>query len=207
MVKIVAISDTHIKHRDLEIPEGDILIHAGDFSRKGKFEDLIEFNSWLGELPHQHKVVIAGNHDFCFQEQPAESLKLLTNGIYLQDQFIELLGLKIYGSPWQPWFFDWAFNLKRGHELKTKWKLIPEDTDILVTHGPPMGILDKTNSGKQVGCEELLSRVFEIKPRYHIFGHIHEGYGVIKKESTTFINASSCDLAYHAENPPIVIEV
>lgn len=207
MIKVIAISDTHTKHNKLNIPEGDILIHAGDFSSKGHIDDLIKFNTWLGTLPHQHKIIIAGNHDFCFQNQPEVSKELLTNGKYLQDQLIELLGLKIYGSPWQPWFFDWAFNLKRGQEIKAKWDLIPKNTDILITHGPPMGILDKTARGKLVGCEELLKTVMEINPKYHIFGHIHEDYGILKMDKTTFINASNCNLAYQAINKPIVIDI
>lgn len=207
MTKIVAISDTHLKHHQLKVPSGDILIHAGDFSSRGSLEDLINFNQWLGELPHQFKIVIAGNHDFCFQKEPNESIKLLTNAIYLQDQFIEILGLKVYGSPWQPWFFDWAFNLKRGFEIKAKWDLIPDSIDILVTHGPPMGILDKTTGGKAVGCEELIKKILNIKPKYHIFGHIHEAYGILNQEHTTFINASSCNVSYQAENKPIVFEI
>lgn len=207
MTKIVAISDTHMRHRDLEVPEGDILIHAGDFTRKGKLEDVIDFNDWLGKLPHPNKIVIAGNHDFCFQSQHDESKKNLSNAIYLQDQSIELLGLKIYGSPWQPWFFDWAFNLKRGQEIKAKWDLIPKGTDILITHGPPMGILDKTSKGKSVGCEELNRRILEIKPKLHIFGHIHEAYGETLQNNISYINASNCDLSYKPSNQPIVFEI
>lgn len=207
MVKIVAISDTHKKHRKLSVPEGDILIHAGDITSKGSLNDLVDFNHWLGELPHKYKIIVAGNHDFCFQNEPIESQKLITNAIYLQDQMITLLGLKFYGSPWQPWFFDWAFNLKRGSEIKTKWDLIPKDTDVLITHGPPMQILDKTVMKKHVGCEELIKKVLEIKPKVHIFGHIHEEYGSIIKENIIFVNASSCTHSYQAINKPIEIEI
>lgn len=207
MIRIVAISDTHNRHRELAIPDGDILIHAGDFSRKGQIEDLIEFNNWLSELPHKYKILVAGNHDFCFQVNPEESYKILTNAIYLQDEFIILEGLKIYGSPWQPWFFDWAFNLKRGHELAAKWAMIPEDTHVVVTHGPPHGILDLTNTGKKVGCEELIKKIKIVQPQLHIFGHIHESYGMLEQDGVQFVNASSCDVSYRAVNKPIMIEI
>lgn len=205
-MKLVAISDTHNKHCELKVPSGDILIHAGDFSRKGSLEDLADFNQWLGELPHKYKILIAGNHDFCFQNHAKEARSLLTNAIYLEDSCEIIEGIKIYGSPWQPWFFNWAFNLKRGQEIAAKWALIPEDTKVVITHGPPYGILDKTKTGVIVGCEELLKKIEFIQPKYHIFGHIHEGYGVQIQGKTTFINASSCDASYRLINPPIVVD-
>lgn len=207
MTTIVLISDTHSLHRQVEIPHSDILIHAGDITNKGSLEDVEDFNQWLGDLPHKHKIIIAGNHDFCFEKQNNDARALLTNGIYLQDELIEILNLKIYGSPWQPWFFDWAFNLPRGVELKKKWDLIPENTDILVTHGPPYGILDKTKQNKMVGCEELSKRIEFIQPKYHIFGHIHEDYGERIINQTTYINCSTCNYGYEPINKPIIIEV
>lgn len=206
-LKIVAISDTHTKHHRLEIPPGDLLIHAGDFTNRGSLKDVEVFNEFLGTLPHRYKIVIAGNHDFCFERQPSEARALLTNCIYLEDEGVEIEGVRIYGSPWQPEFHNWAFNLKRGEALAQKWALIPEDTDILITHGPPYGYLDKVFlGGRQVGCEDLLQRVKEIKPKYHIFGHIHEAAGIDSNGHTTFINASSCTFAYKPKNPPILLE-
>ena len=120
-IRIVAISDTHGLHRHLQVPPGDILVHAGDITGRGQLDQVVDFNEWLGGLPHRHKVVIAGNHDFCFEQQPLESAALLTNCIYLFDKAITLDGLCFYGSPWQPWFYDWAFNLGRGPELQAKW--------------------------------------------------------------------------------------
>lgn len=206
-MKFVCISDTHCKHDHIEVPEGDVLIHAGDSTGRGSFDDLKNFGEFLSRMSHRYKVVISGNHDFCFQTDRSASKAVLGEAIYLQDSGIEIEGLKIYGSPWQPWFFDWAFNLQRGPEIKKVWDKIPENTDILITHGPPMGILDKTRGGDHAGCEELLKAIKRINPSYHIFGHIHEGYGVYERGATTFINASTCDVGYQPINPPIVFDI
>jgi predicted phosphohydrolase len=115
---IVAIADSHGLHRKLRIPDGDILIHAGDLTRSGNIGELDEFNEFLGGLPHRHKIVIAGNHDFCFENNMEESARRLTNAVYLQDAETVIKGIKFYGSPWQPWFYDWAFNLPRGEALR-----------------------------------------------------------------------------------------
>ena len=204
-LKIVAISDTHSLHQDMTIPDGDLLIHAGDFSKQGSIRELEEFNTFLGTLPHRHKVVIAGNHDFCFERTPDEARRRLTHAIYLQDEEIEIEGVRIWGSPWQPWFFDWAFNLQRGSEIREKWDLIPDGIDILVTHGPPHGQRDATIMGDAVGCEELLDVVCRIRPTYHIFGHIHEGYGQSRADGVQFVNASSCNFDYEPIQAPIVL--
>lgn len=204
---IVAISDTHTLHNQVNIPPGDILIYAGDMSNTGDLDDVAQFNQFLGRLPHPYKIVIAGNHDFCFERQPQAAQALLTNCIYLQDETVEIDGLKIYGSPWQPWFLDFAFNLRRGAEIRAKWDLIPPDTDILITHGPPAGHGDKTIHNKYVGCVDLLEVIEQIKPKYHIFGHIHEGYGITTNNHTTFINASICNAGLQTVNKPIVFQV
>jgi Icc-related predicted phosphoesterase len=205
-IRLVAISDTHGLHRHLTIPDGDILIHAGDITGHGQMEQVADFNDWLGTLPHRHKIVIAGNHDFCFEDQPEETAALLTNCIYLFDEAITLDGLYFYGSPWQPWFFDWAFNLRRGPEIRAKWELIPPETDVLITHGPPLGYGDLTSHGECVGCADLLESVRQKRPKLHIFGHIHEGYGMMQNEHTTFINASSCNLQYRPVQRPFVYD-
>jgi len=208
-MKIVCISDTHnLHHHVARIPDGDLLIHAGDITKSGDLEDLKSFNSWLGELPHKYKVCIAGNHDFCFENFSEQSRNLITNAHYLQDEEIVIEGLKIYGSPWQPWFFDWAFNLRRGEALSKKWNKIPNDTDILVTHGPPHGILDKVMSGEKVGCEELLARLDALAQlKLHVFGHIHEASGESEFKQIKMINASTCTLSYKPINPAIVVEL
>ena len=206
-MKLIAIADTHGFHRSLEIPDGDILIHAGDLTRHGTLDDVREFNDFLGSLHHPHKIVLAGNHDFCFEKEREVCEEILTNCIYLQDQETIIDGIKFYGSPWQPWFYDWAFNLQRGIEIRSKWDLIPEDTDVLITHGPPHGIGDLTFQKEHAGCEDLLGIVVRIKPVFHIFGHIHEGYGITSKGTTTFINASSYNHKSQTINQPITLDL
>lgn len=211
-MRIVCISDTHGRHDLIEVPSGDILIHAGDATMSGRVDEIARFNHWLGQLPHPHKLLIAGNHDWLFEREPALAESLISNAVYLRDSAVRVEGLKFYGSPWQPRFMDWAFNLARGPELKSKWDLIPEDTDVLITHGPPHGLLDLvprelTCAHERTGCEELLLAVERIKPRLHVFGHIHEGYGVARRASTTFVNACICDAAYRPINEPITISL
>jgi predicted phosphohydrolase len=190
-MRIVCVSDTHSYHHRLAVPDGDVLLHAGDITRHGDLADVEDFDQWLGGLPHRHKVVICGNHDFCFQEQPRQARARITNAIYLEDAAVEVEGLRVYGSPWQPWFYDWAFNLQRGPELAAAWAKIPDDTAILITHGPPAGILDQTKRGEFVGCQDLYDRVFRVRPRLHVFGHIHEAAGRRDIDGIAFVNAST----------------
>jgi predicted phosphohydrolase len=205
-LRLVLTSDTHGFHEQLTVPEGDIFIHAGDLSLHGRLDDVRAFNAWLAALPHPHKIVVAGNHDFSFERQPVASRALLTAAHYLQDQALALAGLTFYGSPWQPWFFDWAFNLPRGPDLRAKWDLIPAGTDVLITHGPPFGHGDLTTRGERAGCEDLLAAVRRIQPRLHVFGHIHEGLGATREGPTLCLNVSACDAAYAPVNPPLVLD-
>lgn len=215
MPRIVCLSDTHNCNSQIEVPDGDILIHAGDATITGTVEEVKRFNKWFASLPHKHKIFVAGNHDWLFERNDELARTLLdTKIIYLQDSQTKIDGLKIYGSPWQPRFYDWAFNLNRGYELAAKWKLIPSDVDILVTHGPPNGILDlvpRQGWDENTGCEELLKRVEEIaafgKLKLHIFGHIHCGYGTAEKFGVKFVNASNCDEQYNPTQPPVVIDL
>lgn len=205
-MRIVCISDTH--NREITVPGGDLLIHAGDATMRGTVDEITEFNAWFSALPHTHKIFIAGNHDWLFEIQPAAARKLLDKSIiYLQDTGTNIGGFNIHGSPWQPRFYDWAFNLNRGGEMAEKWEMIPAGTDILITHGPPSGILDLTVDGDHAGCEELIKKVGEIRPKVHIFGHIHEGYGTIEMSGTRFVNASNCDERYRLVNPPIIFDL
>jgi len=218
-MRIVCVSDTHGLHRELAPPDGDLLIHAGDATMQGRPEEIERFDQWLGSLPHRRKVVIAGNHDRLFEERPEEAQRRITNALYLQDSEATVDGLRIWGSPWQPWFLSWAFNLRRGAPLRAKWDLIPPGIDVLVTHGPPHGVRDRVNGvmarglsialghGPSVGCEELLAAVRRLRPRLHVFGHIHEGYGREEREGTLFVNASCCDQDYRPVNPPVVVDL
>lgn len=211
-MKLVLISDSHNKHKELvDMPEADGIIHAGDISGMGREMEIIGFLEWFSKLPYRFKIFIAGNHDWLFEKDRMFCKHLVDSypGItYLEDSGIEIEGIKIYGSPVQPEFFDWAFNKKRGEDIKKHWDAIPEDTDILITHGPPHGILDKTKmTDGNVGCEELLKRVEKIRPKFHIFGHIHSASGIHKTEHTTFINASVLDDNYKMKYGPRIITI
>lgn len=203
----VAIADTHGMYRELKLPRSDVLIHAGDITRYGRLEELNDFNSWLGELPHEHKIIIAGNHDKVFETDNSAARNKITNATYLQDEAITIDGIKFYGSPWQPWFLNWAFNLQRGEQIKEKWDQIPSDTDVLITHGPAYSKLDKVVEGEHVGCFDLVQAIQRTKPLFHVCGHIHEGYGMEVDESTTYINASVCTRRYMPINEPIPFTV
>jgi Icc-related predicted phosphoesterase len=204
-MKIVCISDTHGFHDQVKIPNGDMLLIAGDIT-KGTIPSTKKFNEWLGTLPHQYKVMIAGNHDWIFQKNKEKIPELITNAIYLEETDIEIEGLKIWGSPWTPWFLNWAFNIPPGYE-SDYWKNIPSNTDILITHGPPRGILDYVpKDHEHAGCKELLKKVFEIKPKIHVFGHLHSNHGIKEENETKFINATICNEDYKPINEPIIIE-
>jgi predicted phosphohydrolase len=205
-MRIVCISDTHSLHEALVVPEGDVLVHTGDLSRRGSEADIRALDRWLGGLPHPHKVVIAGNHDFCFERDPA-ARRWITQATYLQDEGCVIAGLRVWGSPWQPRFFDWAFNLDRGAPLRARWDQIPADIDVLLTHGPPMGIGDRCYDGARVGCADLREAVRRVRPRLHAFGHIHEGHGRYDLDGTVFVNASTCDLEYRPVQGPIVVDL
>ena len=213
-MRIVCISDTHGKHMGIEqIPDGDVLIHAGDSLGVGGIYQLGLLNEWLGTLPHKHKILIAGNHDWCFQNRPDEARATVTNAIYLEDSGAFIGGFNFWGSPWTPRFHDWAFNLDRGEQLKMIWQRIPDDTDVLITHGPPAGILDTvpTPTGQeQVGCADLRDRLFELpRLKAHVFGHIHEGYGskTWQDKNLLFVNGCTCTSWYQPTNPPIVFDL
>lgn len=189
------------------MPAGDILVHAGDLTRHGDLDELVDLNAWLGELPHRHKIVIAGNHDWCFMEGAEACAYLLSNAIYLQDSAATVAGVMFYGSPWTPRFYDWAFMLPRGAPLRERWARIPVGTQVLVTHGPPYGQRDRTVQGEHAGCEELGATVRRLRPQLHIFGHIHEGAGISTDGTTRYLNASSVDLRYRPVHPPLVLDL
>lgn len=134
-------------------------------------------------------------------------LVLILFQIYLQDSEVVVDGWRVWGSPWQPEFCDWAFNLPRGSKLKEKWDLIPDDIDVLITHGPPVRHGGTISRGVDVGCEDLMEAVLKLQPLVHVFGHVHEGYGVTYESGITFINASTCTHNYCADNPPCVFDL
>lgn len=209
-MRIVCISDTHLAHvkHHIEVPDGDVLIHAGDATFQGTNLEVAAFSDWFSAFPHNRKLFIPGNHDVRFEERERDAQNYLHwNITYLRDSGVTINGLNFWGSPWQPEFCNWAFNLKRGKALREKWALIPDNTDVLVTHGPPMGIRDTVERGERVGCRDLMDRVLKVKPKLHVFGHIHTGYGITKFHDITFVNASTCNSQYEPINKPIVIDI
>jgi Icc-related predicted phosphoesterase len=202
-MRITFISDTHTKEQYLNLPGGDLLIHAGDIMNSGyNKNDIHDFCKWFEVQDYDHKIFIAGNHDRMFENLPKQAMEIVNNYevTYLQDD----------GSPWQPWFYDWAFNLpKGGWELEQKWNQIPKDTDILITHGPPQDHLDVSgppHNEPHLGCALLRVKVDEQPPKIHVFGHIHGGYGYKFHNGTHFINASVLDERYAQVNEPLTVD-
>lgn len=236
MANFVFISDTHSNHKYMKYDVNDfinintqnVLIHSGDVSSMGTKYELEQFINWFKNLKYfDYKIFISGNHDFSFEEKNhnPEKFKWLYelldketlsnfNTHYLEDQelIINLYDidkpLKIYGSPWQPKYHNWAFNIERNSDmLKEKWDMIPNDVDILVTHTPPFGYLDVNNYGQNVGCERLKDKINTITPLVHSFGHIHEDYGVTLIKETFFVNASTSNINYKVVNKPICLNI
>lgn len=210
-MRLVMISDTHGQHGELKIPDGDCLIHAGDFTGYDSPEALDAFADWFRSQPHRHKVLIAGNHDRCFQQQPTVTKAKFQGWVhYLQDSGCELEGIRIWGSPWTPRFFDFSFMLARqGEAIKERWQRIPLSTQLLITHGPAQGKADLTSTGIHVGCEALQQRLQHLPElQLHVCGHIHEGYGFYPASQGGYAtaNASSCRWADPGMNPPLVLD-
>ena len=224
-MKIVAISDTHTFTKNLVVPEGDILIHSGDATFHGYKHEVTAFGKWFRSQPHTYKVFVAGNHDTSFEESPIKArqwlfdsrekdpMKLYASSdkstIYLQEQSVTLNidgeTVSIYGAPHQPFFCNWAFNVRTDEELKQIWDRIPKGIDILVTHGPPYKLRDLCRNG-HVGCRELRKAIQRVRPKLHVCGHIHEGYGVSRWGDTLIANASICTEKYQPTNSPLVFE-
>lgn len=205
-IRLVCIADIH-GSTDFSVPDGDILIIAGDVCSYGKVSELKIIDEFLSSLPHSLKLLVAGNHDWPFTNHTlAESKRLVRNAVYLEDSGIEFYGIKFWGSPWQPWFLNWAFNLPRGSRLAEVWSKIPDDTDVLITHCPPYGILDMFE-GDNVGCEDLANALQRVRPKVHVFGHIHQGYGTEERDGTIYVNASLNNAYYRLVNEPIVIDI
>jgi len=216
---ITLISDTHGKHNQItqDLPGGDLLLHAGDISSMGYQHEVQQFCKWFNNVEnYDHKIFIAGNHDWGFQNNVEKIMEIVNSYKtvdYIQDETISVGDdekmVNIYGSPWQPEFYNWAFNLpKNGVELAAKWDAIPDNTDILITHGPAFGVLD-TVAGKMwdnLGCQILTNKIKSIKPKIHVCGHIHSGYGYYFDGDTHFINASVLNEAYQYTNKPITID-
>jgi Icc-related predicted phosphoesterase len=199
---LVVLSDTHELHRDVEVPGGDLLLFCGDLSMFSKSLSAIrDFNEWLGELPHRWKLVVPGNHKFFIEENPCKR-SILSHARVLIDEEIIIGGLKIYGSPMTP-LSGGAFGKSSPLDRKRHWAKIPEDIDVLVTHGPPHGILDRSpGQTEHIGDQELSARLKYLPSlRLHCFGHVHGGYGSHEQGGVLFINAALLgpmgDIAHH----------
>lgn len=236
MVRVVILSDTHNRHRQVQVPECDLLIHCGDSTERGTPAECFSFENWFLELPVKHKVYIAGNHDFMYQKVHVEKFREWngTKMYYLEDSSVTIEGLKIYGTPWTPFFCDWAFNgleerppegysyrggpgkcePDRQHPLLSeRYALIPDDTQVLICHGPPrIGELDLcptgTNKPGLYGSSELLKRINQLdKLKLGCFGHFHSGYGVLRHHEKILVNAALMDESYTLCRQPIVIDL
>ena len=221
-MKVVIISDTHglFRSKSMQpIPDGDLLIHCGDVSNVGYVNEIKDFIKWFSEQPHKRKIFIGGNHDFGLQTKMNELEEAIkeaeAHGVtYLQDSGVEIDGLKFWGSPWTPEFSDWAFMKGRGEgvgRIGEVWEKIPDDTDVLITHGPPrlMNTLDYTTYGNiNVGCDDLMFRINQLPNlKLNCFGHIHGGYGTKEIDGKIFVNASTCTEMYRPTNEAIVVDL
>jgi Icc-related predicted phosphoesterase len=203
-MRIVAVADTHLFHGELVVPDGDVFVHAGDMCRSGSIGELSLVAAWIRKLPHRHKIIVAGNHDWGFVRDMRTALSFFEGCVHLEDEEANVAGLRFYGSPWQPEFNDWAYNLKRGAPLAEKWAMIPAGLDVLITHGPPAGLGDRSSyGGERTGCVDLRARVAVVRPRVHLFGHIHEDGGAWEVDGTWFVNCTT----WECERAPTIIDV
>lgn len=212
-MKLVCISDTHGDHAKVSLPHGDVLVHAGDVTGHGTEQDLLDFLTWFDSQQHSHKIFIGGNHDRFLETSTDAAIAHIQNTgvIWLNDSGVCLNGVNFWGSPITLQFHDWAFMRNTGSDIAQHWALIPNNTDVLITHGPPHGILDHVKridgSEEQTGCPQLLETVMATQPKVHIFGHIHEKYGVYEHGGVEFLNVSTMNQSYQIANEPVVYEL
>ncbi|MDE6702057.1 MAG: metallophosphatase domain-containing protein [Muribaculaceae bacterium] len=197
-MRILHLSDTHGCHHQLRnLPEADVAVHSGDFTMNGSQEEAIDFKNWFCDLPYDHKIFICGNHDECIYGANVEGLD--SNVHYLCNSGVEIDGVTLYGVP-----------MLMGDCISEKQSFnylqIPSNTNVLVTHTPPFGILD-FDDGINYGSEELLNIVSTINPRLHLFGHIHRQHGILKRAQTTFSNGAILSANYSHSNTPNVLDI
>ena len=223
-MKLVIISDTHEQQELIQVPDGDVLIHCGDWTNRGYSFAMEKFLDWFAAQPHQHKMFIAGNHEISLDGRNKKAaLEMLceytdkdSNLHYLENSSVILDGIKFYGSPATPFFCNWAFNFQRGKDIAIEWAKIPDDVNVLITHGTSYGILDMvvddySNQGRDLhqGCEELAKRIANLKQlKLHCGGHLHtDGGKTVNINGVHYVNASICTEAYKPTNKPVVIEI
>lgn len=217
-MKITCISDTHLIIKDpasrarltAMLPGGECIVHAGDVSGKGTIPEIQMFLDWFSSLNYTHKIFIAGNHDHLFEKDPSLAQSMVDSypGLtYLNDSGAEIEGIKFWGSPVTPYFYNWAFN-RYSDQIAQHWEMIPADVDFLITHGPPKGILDQLEDSSRVGCPSLLNKVLKIKPKVHQFGHIHCARGIDRIDNIIFVNSAVLDEDYRlVELSPFEVEL
>ena len=203
-LRLVLLSDSHAMHRCLRVPDGDVLIHAGDFTMFNRRSSVLDFNSWLQDLPHRHKIVVPGNHEFNFNRSKWRDL--ITGAALLVNEGIEVGGIRIWGSPVTP-ADSGAFGGMTERDRRRIFSAIPEDTDVVITHSPPFGILDRESlEGEYQGCKEIAEAIQRVQPRLHVFGHIHGAYGVEWVGSTVFVNAALASVGYELTKEAITVD-
>jgi len=199
-LQIVLLSDTHELHREVDVPDGDVLVHSGDFTLFNRsLRAIQDFDAWLGELPHLHKVAIYGNHECPQTTNPSSKWPSLSNATVLYNKGLEICGLRFWGC---------APNLSDEANRKRQYAQIPENTDILITHFAPYGILDSTpDSGFHSGCRDLFDRVIHVQPKLHVFGHVHGAHGIFQTDNTTFVNAALLGPNGDIDQSPIALRM
>ena len=216
-MKLAIISDVHGRWSKLDIPEVDILISCGDYSFTGEKHMVKDFHAWMNKQETGYFISVQGNHEKWVQKNFSEAKEIAEKacpGVHFIDHgAVEIEGLKIFGSAWTPWFHDWAWNAYRGPEIKRYWDMIPDNTQVLATHGPPAGILDVVHYAdgtpkERVGCQDLMNRIGELPDlKLHCFGHIHSSHGEQYFNGVKYVNASICDESYYPSNPVTIIEI
>lgn len=213
MTQLTFISDTHCKHNEIptnQLPGGDILVHTGDWTNQGRVPEAIEFFSWFEkQTQYTHRVFIAGNHELLAEQNPDLFQSLIpSNCIYLEDSGVELCGLQFWGTPVTPRFCNWSFN-RSTTELHKHFNYIPDSTNIVLTHGGPLGLgLQTLESGLDVGIEELSEKLWDLPElKVNAFGHIHASFGHEIIGDTHYINSAICGENYRITNKPIHLEL
>jgi predicted phosphohydrolase len=211
---VAIVSDVHRRWHDIVVPPCDLLISAGDYSNQGEPTSVVGFHEWMSHQPATHKISVQGNHELWVEhsfESASAAVKEIDPDIYFTaQQTLHISGHVIHCSAVTPYFCNWAWNVHRGVDIQKHWEIIPDNTDILVTHGPAYGILDEIvpGSGEHLGCQDLLNRVKQLKNlKLHAFGHIHGSSGEELVDGVQFVNASMCDEQYTLVNPVRVVEL
>lgn len=206
-MKIVMISDVHEQWHDLVIPSCDLLISAGDYSYRGKPQVVVAYHKWLDQQNAGYIISVQGNHELWVEKNyplAKDTVRSISPSMRFVEEGLGTDGaLKIWCSAYTPRFHDWAYNVDRGAAIKAHWDRIPDDTEILITHGPPLGIMDQIVPGQSehLGCADLMKRIVNLpKLKLHVFGHIHGSSGECDINGVRFVNASICNEQYQPVN-------